>query len=464
MSADDPGAYPIDEIHFAQEPDVGRVPGPNSRTLVERQRRVESSAVKYADDVPIALAEGRGATVRDVDGNTFLDFFAGIGVLNVGHANPYVTSAATRQAESLVQSLDFPTETRLELVEALDRIAPGELSGNSRVFFGGPTGSNAIEASIKLAKHNTDGHGLVAFRGSFHGTTSGALSLTARTSSKEDYTPLLPDVVHVPHPSDFADDSDPDEARERSLEEVEAVLGGAAGGLANPAGVWIEPIQAEGGVTVPPDGFLEGLAEITDAHGVPLVFDEIQTGFGRTGEWFAAEAEGVTPDVLTMGKAIGGVGLPLSAVVYDERLDTWGAGAHTGTFRGHLPAMRAGLHAIEYVEAHDLLAHARDLGRYVRDRLREAADGSPLLADVRGRGLLIGAEFRDAGMASAGEVVRSIQTRCYERGVLVWTAGPRGDVLRLLPPLVMTRQQASSGLDVVVDAIADVTADLTPAR
>lgn len=452
----------IDELHFEDAPNVGEVPGPESRRLIARQREIESNAVKYAADVPIALAEGKGATLRDVDGNAFLDFFAGIGVANVGHSNPYVTAAATEQTETLVQSLDFPTEARLELVDRLTDVAPGEL-GDGRVLFGGPTGSNAIEASIKLAKYNTGGDGLIAFRGAFHGSTSGALSLTARRSSKRDYTPLLPDVVHVRYPYPFQQDLEPRRAKELAVAELRTVLEGSASGIANPAGVWIEAIQGEGGVVVPPEGFLREVREVTEANGVPLIVDEIQTGFGRTGEWFACDRAGVTPDAMAVGKAVGGVGLPLSALVYREELDTWPSGAHTGTFRGHLPAMRAGVRAIEYIEEHDLLAHTRELGRYVRRRLLEAGEGNPIVGEIRGEGLLVGVEFREADSRSGADIVDALQTYCYERGVLVWTAGRDGSVLRLLPPLVMTREQAEIGLDVIVDGVDAVTGDLVPA-
>jgi diaminobutyrate-2-oxoglutarate transaminase len=461
MTDDHPDEYPISELHFADAPSVENVPGPNSRRLVERQQNVDTSAVKYADNLPIALAEGKGATVKDVDGNVFLDFFAGIGVVNVGHSNPYVTSAVDEQTRTLVQTLDFPTEPRLELIDALDRIAPGDLSGDCRVLFGGPTGSNAVEGSIKLAKYNTGGHGLVSFRGAYHGSTSGAMTLTAKHGTKADYTPLLPDSVHVRYPYPFHDGLDPEESKERALDEVREVLGDPASGLTHPAGVWVEPIQGEGGVVVPPEGFLAELKEITAEHDVPLVVDEIQSGFGRTGTWFASEHENVTPDAVVVGKAIGGVGLPLSAVIYRDGLDTWESGAHTGTFRGYLPAMRAGVRAIEYIEAHDLLDHATELGEYIRGRLRSAAESVPALAEVRGRGLFVGAEFVDTERASGAELVEAVQARCCERGVIVWTAGRRGSVLRLLPPLVMTREQAATGLDIIVEVIEEVTSATT---
>ncbi|WP_122088069.1 aspartate aminotransferase family protein [Halalkalicoccus subterraneus] len=447
---------PIEEIHFENAPDVGEVPGPESTRLVEKQREIDSSAVAYPNDIPLAFEEGKGATLRDADGNTFIDLFAGIGVLNVGHANPYVMEAVHEQADKIVHTVDFPSEARLELIEKLDEIAPGELAGDNRVIFGGPTGSDAIEAAIKLAKYNTGNTGLIAFRGAYHGPTSGPMSLTSNKKFKSRYTPLLPDVVHAPYPYPLRQGKTEDEAVKDALEEVRAIVEDPYGGLANPAGIFAEPIQGEGGVVVPPEGFLEGLREIADDNALPLVFDEIQSGLGRSGEWFACEHYDVTPDAMTMAKALGGAGFPLSATMYREELDTWGPGDHAGTYRGHVVAMRAGTRAIEYIQEHDLLAHARELGEYLRGRLREAGESNPLLAEVRGKGLFIGAEFSDDG-EPADEVVDEIQRYCYERGVLVWTAGRHGSVLRLLPPLVLTHELAETAMDVVCEAIERTT-------
>jgi diaminobutyrate-2-oxoglutarate transaminase len=449
----------IHELHYDDAPSVGSVPGPNSRSLLARQREIDSSAVAYPDDIPVAFESGRGATVRDADGNTYIDMFAGIGVLNVGHANPYVLDAVHEQVDDLVHTVDFPSDARLELIEKLDEIAPGDLQGDCRVVFGGPTGSDAIEAAIKLAKYNTGGTGLVAFRGAYHGATSGAMSLTGNTGFKEHYTPLLPDVVHAPYPTPDGPGRSPEASTDHALAEVRAIFEDPYGGLANPAGIFVEPIQGEGGVIVPPERFLRGLREIADDNGVPLVFDEIQSGLGRSGRWWAGEWAGVTPDVLTTAKALGGTGLPLSATIYREELDTWDAGDHAGTFRGHVVAMRAGTRAIEYIQSHDLLAHARDLGEYVRGRLHEAADGNPRVADVRGRGLFVGCEFVDGEGAPDGDAVDALQEYCFERGVLVWTAGRHGNVLRLLPPLVLTEALAETALDVVVEGVDHVTAE-----
>ncbi|ADD07325.1 pyridoxal phosphate-dependent aminotransferase (plasmid) [Natrialba magadii ATCC 43099] len=451
---------PIDEIHFDDAPDVGSVPGPATKSLLETQREIDSSAVAYPNDIPIAFEDGKGATVRDADGNTYIDMFAGIGVLNVGHSNPYVLEAVHEQADKFVHTVDFPTDARLELIEKLDEIAPSGLQGNNRVVFGGPTGSDAIEASIKLSKYNADGDGLIAFRGSYHGATTGAMSVTSNTKLKKHYAPLLSDVVHAPYPHPFRQEKTPEEAVDHALEEVQAIVEDPYGGLANPAGIIVEPIQGEGGIVTPPKGFLQGLRDIADDNDVTLVFDEIQSGLGRTGQWWASDWEDVTPDAMTSAKALGGVGFPLSATMYKEELDTWGSGDHAGTYRGHVVGMRAGTRAIEYIQEHNLLAHARDLGEYIQDRLHEAADETDQLADIRGKGLFIGAEFVDENGAPDSDVVDAIQQYCFEHGVLVWTAGRHGNVLRLLPPLVLTHDLAETALDVIVDAIEHVTADV----
>jgi len=466
---------PIEDLHFDDAPDVGSVPGPRSRELLETQERIDSSAVAYPKDIPVAFEEGKGATIRDADGNTYIDMFAGIGVLNVGHSNPYVLEAVREQTEKLVHTVDFPTEARIELIEKLDEIAPPGLRGQNRVVFGGPTGSDAVEAAIKLAKYNTGGDGLLAFRGSYHGATSGAMALTSNKGFKDDYTPLLPDVVHAKYPSPFIDRAESGDAASvcprsaadccgapscaRALKEVQEIIEDPYGGLANPAGIFVEPIQGEGGVIVPPEGFLKGLREIATENDIPLMFDEIQSGMGRSGRWWAGEWHGVTPDIMTTAKALGGVGFPLSATIYHEDLDTWDAGGHAGTYRGHVVAMRAGTRAIEYVQERDLLAHARDLGEHIRDRLRTVGEGNDRLGDVRGRGLFIGAEFVDADGDPDGDAVEAIQQYCFEHGVLVWTAGRQGNVLRLLPPLVLTRDLADTALDVIADAIAHVTVE-----
>lgn len=452
--------HSIHDIHFDGAPNVTTsIPGPNSKEILKRQSAIDSSAISYPKQIPIGLAEGKGATIKDVDGNTFLDFFAGIGVLNVGHSNPYVLEGARDQMESLVQTLDFPTEARLDLIEKLNEIAPGGLPDNCRVIFGGPTGSNAIEATIKLARYNTGNQNLIGFRGGYHGSTFGAMSVSANNERQAEYDPVVPASTHAPYPVPRADGESDAEAVERSIENVRQILENPYSGLPDPAGVWVEPIQGESGINIPPEGFLPRLQELTEKHEIPLIIDEIQTGFGRTGEWFACEWDGVTPDAMPIAKALGGIGLPLSATVYHEDLDTWDAGGHVGTFRGHAPAMVAGTRAIEYIQRHDLLEHAKEVGGYMRARLNDVAGDIPQLIDVRGRGLFTGAEFVDEDGTPNEAFVKEVQRRCYNKGVLVWKAGGHNEVLRLIPPLVMTREQAEVGMGIITDAIRETATD-----
>ena len=443
---------PIQALHFDDAPAVENPPGPRSRELRAKQQRIESSAVLYPTDLPLAFEAGSGATLQDVDGNTYLDFFAGIGVLNVGHANPAVTAPACDQLERLPHTLDFPTEPRLDLIETLDEIAPPDLRGSNRVVFGGPTGSDAVEATIKLAKHNTGNDGLIAFYGSFHGETAGAYSLSADTKYKRPYTPLLAEVEHAPYPYPFQEGRGPEESVEIALEGLKTLLGDRYGAMANPAGVWIEPIQGEGGTVVPPAGFLPGVRDLCDDYGVPMIVDEIQTGMGRTGEWWACEHEDVTPDIMPMAKALGG-GLPLSATMYREELDTWGPGGHTGTFRGFTPAMQASRRSIEYIREHALLEHVAELGDRIMGQLDQLERNDPHVGEVRGKGLYIGIELVDEQGNPAPHLVSAVRETCMKQGVLVWAGGRADNVIRLLPPLVITETQADTGVEILVDAI-----------
>ena len=445
---------PIEELHFAESPSVNVVPGKKTQALLENQSEVEGNTVSYPKGLPIAPKEGKGATIKDVDGNIFLDFFAGTGVLNVGHSNPYVLNAATEQLNSLTQTLDFPTEERMEFIETLNEIAPTGLTDQNRVAFGGPTGSDAIEASIKLCKCTTGGDGLIAFRGANHGQTAGALSLSGINKYKK-YGPLLPNVEHVPYP-----DPGNGTSVDTALAEVRSVLEDPYSGLSNPAGIWVEPIQGAGGVIVPPTEFLCGLREIATDNDIPLVFDEIITGIGRTGRWFASDWTNTTPDIMTLGKPLGGVGLPLSGLIYRESLDVWNTGDHKGTFRGNVTAMRAGTAAIEYIQAHDLLHHARETSNIIRSHLQDQIDSIPFLKAVRGRGLLIGVVFgTDRTDIDITNLVAEIQLHCCKNGLLVLTAGRQSEVLRLMPPLVLTQTQAEVGTKILLDAIQSVTKD-----
>lgn len=452
---------PYSKLHLQEAPKIVKEPpGPRSKELLQAQDRLESSSVKYAKEMPIAFEEGRGATLRDADGNLYIDFFAGIGVLNVGHSNPEVLQAAKEQLEKLIHTIEFPTKPRIELMEKLSEIAPGGLKGQAKILFGGPTGTDAIAGAIKLARYNTKRIPLIAFQGSYHGQHGAGLALSANKALKKDYLPLLPEVHFIPYPYCYrcSFHSYPTKCGTLCIEYLNDALKDPYSGVSDPAAIIVEPIQGGGGVIVPPDDFLPELKRLAGEHFLPLVIDEIQTGFGRTGKMFACEHWGVTPDIMPMAKALGGVGFPLSASLFHENLDRWEAGAHMGTFRGHAVAMAAGKAAIDFILRHDLTDHSARLGEHIIKHLEILKEEIEYIGDIRGKGLFIGVEFvKDKKTKEPyKEIVKEIQTRCYKQGLLIWTAGHYGNVVRLLPPIIITEELVDKGVDIFVKIVREV--------
>ncbi len=446
-------------LHFSPAPAVsGPVPGPRSQRMLAEQAALESRARSYPRSVPVALHEGRGATLRDVDGNTYVDFFGGAGALNLGHGHPVVARAAREQQGRLVQALDFPTAPRLALMRRLRGILPGALRRTARIHFGGPTGSDAVEAALKLVRAHTGRRSLVAFQGSYHGMTADALSVTAEVARGG---PQDTAVHFMPFPYCYRC---PLGLRRPTCGMacatlLESSLEDPYSGLPKPAGVIVEPIQGEGGTIVPPPGWLARVRAITRRHGVPLIVDEIQTGFARTGTMFACEHDGITPDVIVLSKGLGGIGYPLSGIAYDEALDTWEPGAHIGTFRGHQVGMAAGAAAIELMGELDLPGHARELGELALELLEDARATQELeaIGEVRGRGLMIGVELvRDReSRAPWPELADALRRACCERGLIIELGGHHGNVARFLPPLVISRGLLVRGIEIFVQALAE---------
>jgi diaminobutyrate-2-oxoglutarate transaminase len=447
--------HSFEEMHFEPAPELsGEVPGPRSRELLAEQEELESSARSYPRSVPIAIESGRGATMRDVDGNTFIDFFGGAGVLNVGHNHPDVVRAAAEQQDKLVHALDFPTTPKLRLMRKLKGLLPGHLRESARFHFGGPTGSDAIEASLKLTRAHTGREAVIAFQGSYHGMTAEALSVTSDVGFGG---PVSTPVHFMPYPYCYRCPLGlkPDSCELACARLVDTSLEDPHSGIPTPAAVLVEPIQGEGGTIVPPDGYLTELRRITHKHDVPLICDEIQTGFARTGTMFAVEHDGITPDVMTLSKALGGIGYPISCIAYDSKLDTWKQGAHIGTFRGHQVAMAAGFAAIEFMQEVDLSSHAARLGELTLELLREAQHTLPSVGDVRGRGLMIGIELvRDRDTKQPWpEMAAQIRTECFHRGVIIEVGGHYGNVARFLPPLVISRKLMLTGVEIFVESV-----------
>jgi len=453
----------FEDLHFPEAPKiVVKPPGPKSREMRRIQDRLESAAVSYPKAVPIAFEEGRGATLKDVDGNIYIDFFGGAGVLNVGHCNPEVVEVAKQQMEKLTHCLDFPTPVRLELVEEILSLLPGALKDNAKIFFGAPTGSDAVESAIKLAKFNTKRVGILSFEGEYHGMTAGALTLTANKRFKKDFMPMIPEVHFVPYAYCYRcvfgkeyPDCDLECAR-----YLEHVLEDPKSGVVDPAAIIIEAVQGEGGSIPAPEKFIVEVRRIANEYSIPLIVDEIQAGMCRTGKMWACEHSGITPDIITISKGIGG-GLPLSAVAFDKKLDTWEKGAHIGTFRGHVVAMAAAVATLRFIKKHKLWDHVARLGEEVfLPRLEELKEGSKYIGDVRGKGMMIGIEFvKDKKSKKPWpEIVREVQEACYQKGLITEVGGHYSNVIRFLSPLVLTKELAETGVEIFAEAVKEVEA------
>ncbi|MEM2195227.1 MAG: aspartate aminotransferase family protein [Candidatus Methanomethylicia archaeon] len=447
-------------LHYLNAPSINVVPpGPRARVLLERQSRLEGKAVLYPLSIPLVPEEGFGATVKDVDGNVYIDFFAGISVANFGYSNPYIVEAALNQLRKIVHTLDFPSEPREELAEKLISIAPEGLRGKCKVLFGGPTGSDAVEASIKLAKWFTKRRVILAFEGSYHGQTSMALNLSSGRIFKDPYIPLAPEVHFLPYPYCYRCPFklQHPECNIVCVDYVEHLIEDPYSGIPSPAAIIVEPIQGEGGIIVPPLEFLPKLRRISEKYGVPLIIDEIQSGMGRTGKWFACEHSGIDPDIMTVSKAIGGLGLPLSAIMYRENYDVWDPGAHLGTFRGHVLAMKAGIAAIEFAEKNKLLDHVQRIGEEALKYLKDLAEEIKIIGDVRGKGLMIGMEIvKDKESKKPNkEATVEIQIKAFKKGLIIWKAGHYSNVIRLLPPLTITRELMIKGLEILRETLIE---------
>ncbi len=442
---------------------VTEVPGPGSRALASRLRRVESRNVTFlADDFPVFWEEARGANVRDADGNVFVDLTGAFGVALLGHGPPEVVDAVARQSRRLIHGMGdvHPPSAKVRLLEALVALLPWP---DGRVILG-TSGSEAVEAALKTARLASGRPGVVAFEGGYHGLTVGSLAVTARTTFRKPVLErLYPGVAHLPFPREegvpgAADHNRPDAV----LEALDHRL--ARGTDDGPVGTLIiEPIQARGGVRILPRDFGRALTERARAHGVVVVADEIYTGLGRCGAVLASPEVGLDPDVVCLGKVLGG-GLPLSACVAPRRImDAWppsgGEALHTSTFLGHPLACAAGEAVLARV-AGDLPERAEAVGaalmRGLTARLADAVAAERV--DVRGRGLLVGVELLDEhGSGRPGAGVAAAQ-RLLERGFLALPAGDTGAVLELSPPAVLTSAQVDAAVDAVAEAVSGVGA------
>lgn len=429
-------------------------PGPKSKELLDFQSSSEGAAVSYPKGLPMGLSRAKGATVEDVDGNIYIDFFGGAGVMNVGHSNPDVLAAVSNQLDRLIHSLDFPSPPRADLVKVLSSLLPDSLG---KVFFCGPTGSDAVEAAVKLAKFNSRRTTLIAFQGGYHGMTTGALALSSGRDFKEHFLPLLPGVHFVPYAYCYrcVFGKNPDTCEIDCAKYLDYILDDPHSGVAKPVAAIIEAIQGEGGSIVPPDRFLPSIKDICMKHGVLLIVDEIQAGFCRTGKMFAFEHFGIVPDIMTMSKALGGAGFPISGIAYRKELDTWPPGKHIGTFRGNVLAFAAGHAALRFMLQRDIAGYSLGLGEKMLSWLKEIEKDSKIIGEARGKGLMLGVELvKDKDTKEpAPELASQVRTTCHQHGLLVEIGGHFANVVRFLPPLVLTEELALKGIEIFEDAI-----------
>ena len=441
-------------------------PGGNDEIL-SRQAMRESNARTYPRHLPLAIREAQGITVTDVDGNEYYDCLAGAGALALGHNHPRVVEAMKRalEANRPLQTLDISTPAKERFVDSLFSSLPNSFSDAAKVQFCSPAGTDAVEAALKLVKTATGNRSILSFQGGYHGMTNGALSLMGDTDAKEPLSGLMNDVHHLPYPYDYRCPFGvgSEQGHRIASQYVENLLCDVESGITDPAGLILEPVQGEGGVIPAPDGWLREIRRITRERDIPLLLDEIQTGLGRTGEMYAFEHADITPDVLTLSKAIGG-GLPLAVVVYHEDLDVWEPGAHAGTFRGNQLAMAAGEATIDYILEQNLDEHTTAVGGRLRDPLETMAERFDAVGNVRGRGLMLGVEFVDSDAewqgagphAPGSDFAAAVQAECFDRGLLVELGGRGGATARFLPPLIVSKTQVDEIATIFEEAVSTI--------
>jgi 4-aminobutyrate aminotransferase / (S)-3-amino-2-methylpropionate transaminase / 5-aminovalerate transaminase len=432
---------------------VTEIPGPRSRELMERRAAAVSSGV--GTTLPVFVERAGGGVIRDVDGNSLIDLGAGIAVVNVGNSAPKVVRAVQEQVAAFTHTcfMVTPYEGYVAVCEELAQVTPGDHEKRTALF---NSGSEAVENAVKIARHATGRQAIVVFDHAYHGRTNLTMALTAKNMPyKHRFGPFASEVYRVPMSYPFRDApgmSGP-EAAARAIRQIDTQIGAA-----NVAAVLIEPIQGEGGFVVPATGFLPAVAQWCREAGAVFIADEVQTGFCRTGDWFACDAEGVVPDLMTLAKGMAG-GLPLAAVTgRADLMDAVHTGGLGGTYGGNPLACAAALASIETMREHDLAGAARAIEDTMAPRLRAMRERMPAIGDVRGRGAMIAVEIVRQGTTEPDAALTAQVARlCHAEGVLVLTAGTYGNVLRFLPPLVIGQDLLNEALDVLEAAFAAAT-------
>jgi len=434
---------------------VVRPPGPEARELVKKDEALLSTS--YIRHYPLVVESGRDCIVRDVDGNEYIDFNSGLGCLNAGHSHPKVVETIKKQCDRFLHysNTDFYYREAVNLAERLCEVTPGQF--RKKVYFGN-SGTEAVEAAVKLSKWHTRKQQFIAFIGAFHGRTLGSLAFTAsKPVQRRHFFPLLPGVTHVPYPYCYRCPFKlpyPD-CNYWCVDFIDEVVLQKYVPPEEVAGILFESIQGEGGYVVPPPEYFRRLKRIADKYGLLMIDDEVQSGVGRTGRWFAIEHWKVEPDIVCIAKSIAS-GLPLGALVSRARLMDWDEGSHASTFGGNPLSCVAALAVMDIIKEEGLLENAAKQGNYIMKRLENLKDECEIVGDVRGKGLMIGTEIvedKDT-KKTAGEKAKEIMIRCWKRGVVMITCGV--STLRIAPPLIITRENVDAGMDIIEDVIKEV--------
>jgi 4-aminobutyrate aminotransferase len=427
------------------------LPGPKAISMIERDGKVISPS--YPRGYPFVMDHGKGSEVWDVDGNRFLDFMGGIAVVSTGYSHPKVVKAIQEQAEKFIHiSSDFYHENWIRLAEKLNEIAPFE---EDALSFMTNSGTEAVETAIKLARYHTKRSNFIGFTGAFHGRTMGAVTFTAsKAKYHSGFYPLMNGVTHAPFPNPYH----PVLERRKGEDYGEAVVRYIEDEILaqilppkDVAGILVETIQGEGGYIVPPDGFYPALRKLCDKHGILMILDEVQSGMGRTGKWWAIEHFGVEPDMITSAKGIAS-GMPLGACIARKSVMDWEIGTHGNTYGGNPISCAASLATIDLIEK-EFMQNAKEVGEYAMDALEEIKARHPSIGDVRGKGLMIGVEFvQDRETKEpAKELTDRVVELGYERGLLMLSCGK--SVIRIAPPLSMSKNEIDEGLRLFEEAV-----------
>jgi len=432
-------------------------PGPKARGIVERDHALISPSFGRA--YPLVIKSGLGSIITDVDGNEFIDMNAGLAVCSIGHRHPKVIAAIKEQVDRFLHYsyTDFYYESYVDLGETLHDLIPGDFR---KKFFYGNSGAESVEAAIKLARWHSRRQGILAYIGSFHGRTMGAVSLTgSKPAQRRYFSPLVPGVEHIFYPYCYRCPFNlecPD-CGFRCVSYIDDYLFHKFVPPEEVAMVVAEPIQGEGGYIVPPKGYFRELKKLLDEHGILLAMDEVQTGIGRTGKWFGIEHFDAVPDIVCMAKGIA-AGLPLGVTASRADLMDWTPGSHASTFGGNPVSCAAAQAVIGVIKEEKLLENAEKQGSYIMKRLNEAMDDHPMMGDIRGAGLMVGVELvkdRDTKEPAREETV-DVMMRCFRKGVAIVNCGV--STIRMMPPLVITRDLVDASLEIFLECLGEVEA------